>query len=414
MYIRVLPVCLTISALKRPACATYLRMILSLWFQRHSTSAIRSIEKAIFSLLIGRDAYTQLGRLPSLSGVSALAAFFYLALFRSVRILLRPFFGSNPTWIKNASDKNAVLDIPFREIVAAFREQSLWMQETLATEAAGGVNEASLSPPTIDLAHSSALPVSDERFDAVISSPPYCTRIDYPVKTRPELAILGVDHTSFRALRDQMLGTPTVSETPEAVLSQWGTYCTETLDQIRRHPSRASETYYWKTYIQYFNGLFQSLGEITSALAPGGICFLVVQNSYYKDLFIDLARVNDEMAQSLNLELIKREDFTAHRTMVGINTSARAYTKSQGSEESVLVWKKTDPAKTRRWHMADERDIGVELLQAVQRQVKQIQTSSLDLSFNELLDMHSNQELVIDPEYQRAFRWSETQGVAIY
>lgn len=42
-----------------------------------------------------------------------------------------------------------------------------------------------------------------------------------------------------------------------------------------------------------------------------------------------------------------------------------------------------------------------------QRQVKQIQTSSLDLSFNELLDMYMSKELFIDPDYQRAFRWSE-------
>ena len=54
----------------------------------------------------------------------------------------------------------------------------------------------------------------------------------------------------------------------------------------------------------------------------------------------------------------------------------------------------------------DNREPGTKLLQAVQKQVKQIQTSSLDLSFNELLDMYSNQELIITPEYQRAFRWS--------
>jgi hypothetical protein len=57
--------------------------------------------------------------------------------------------------------------------------------------------------------------------------------------------------------------------------------------------------------------------------------------------------------------------------------------------------------------MPDERrEAGAKLLQAVQEQVKQIQTSSLDLSFNELLDMYKNQELTIDPDYQRAFRWS--------
>lgn len=55
----------------------------------------------------------------------------------------------------------------------------------------------------------------------------------------------------------------------------------------------------------------------------------------------------------------------------------------------------------------DQNATSAALLQAVQKQVKQIQTSSLDLSFNELLDMYNSQELIIDPEYQRAFRWSQ-------
>jgi hypothetical protein len=58
--------------------------------------------------------------------------------------------------------------------------------------------------------------------------------------------------------------------------------------------------------------------------------------------------------------------------------------------------------------MVDETKApSAELLQAVQKQVKQIQTTSLDLSFNELLDMYEHGELIIHPEYQRAFRWSE-------
>ena len=50
-------------------------------------------------------------------------------------------------------------------------------------------------------------------------------------------------------------------------------------------------------------------------------------------------------------------------------------------------------------------DIG--LITAVDEQVKKVRTSSLDVSFNELLDMHKTAELRIDPEYQRLFRWSE-------
>jgi Protein of unknown function DUF262 len=36
-----------------------------------------------------------------------------------------------------------------------------------------------------------------------------------------------------------------------------------------------------------------------------------------------------------------------------------------------------------------------------------VRTQSLDFSFNELADMHRAGELIIDPEFQRMFRWSE-------
>lgn len=47
------------------------------------------------------------------------------------------------------------------------------------------------------------------------------------------------------------------------------------------------------------------------------------------------------------------------------------------------------------------------LMSSVDTKISQIRTRTLDLSFNELLDMYANGELVIDPEYQRLFRWSE-------
>jgi hypothetical protein len=50
---------------------------------------------------------------------------------------------------------------------------------------------------------------------------------------------------------------------------------------------------------------------------------------------------------------------------------------------------------------------GTELLDAIQTRVKAVHTQSFDLSFNELLDMHSAGELNISPDYQRLFQWSE-------
>jgi len=50
---------------------------------------------------------------------------------------------------------------------------------------------------------------------------------------------------------------------------------------------------------------------------------------------------------------------------------------------------------------------GIELIKQVEEKISSVRTRSLDLSFNELLDMYKDEELVINPEYQRLFRWSE-------
>jgi uncharacterized protein with ParB-like and HNH nuclease domain len=49
----------------------------------------------------------------------------------------------------------------------------------------------------------------------------------------------------------------------------------------------------------------------------------------------------------------------------------------------------------------------IDLINAIDTKLQKVHTQSLDLSFNELLDMHKEGELKIDPEYQRIFRWSE-------
>lgn len=48
-----------------------------------------------------------------------------------------------------------------------------------------------------------------------------------------------------------------------------------------------------------------------------------------------------------------------------------------------------------------------ELVKELEQKVEKVHTQSLDLSFNELLDMYMDGELDINPEYQRLFRWTE-------
>jgi len=49
----------------------------------------------------------------------------------------------------------------------------------------------------------------------------------------------------------------------------------------------------------------------------------------------------------------------------------------------------------------------VVLISAVDDKIDSVRTRTLDISFNELLNMHNEKELIIAPDYQRLFRWSE-------
>ena len=51
----------------------------------------------------------------------------------------------------------------------------------------------------------------------------------------------------------------------------------------------------------------------------------------------------------------------------------------------------------------------VVLIQAVDNAVTRVRTRALDVSFNELFDMYNSRELIIAPDFQRLFRWSEVK-----
>src|SRR4029077_6844029 len=90
------------------------------WFSEDSARSIRQIEMATQIVLIDSTKYQRLGTARSLTVVSPLAAFFYVALFRAIRSTLRAFRTSNPTWIKRAATPGERIDIPrakLRELV---------------------------------------------------------------------------------------------------------------------------------------------------------------------------------------------------------------------------------------------------------------------------------------------------------
>lgn len=307
---------------------------LSTWFHPSSVAAIRAIETGIHRLLIDDGKYTNLKQ-RGVNEVSDLAAFFYVAVFRTIRQLLQPFLTSNPTWIKRPESRRSRLRPTCTVIRDVFRAN---LAEMIPRQPLQPYSQAR-GKKIIGVASSESLPLPNESVGCVLSSPPYCTRIDYAVATSPELAVLGYNLGSeFDMLRRQLIGTSTVpSGVPDAP-SNLGKKCLTFLDTLFRHSSKASLTYYYKNHLQYFLSIGASLSEIRRILKAGGRCILVVQDSYYKNVHNDLPAIVSEMAAIRGLRMCCRSDFPLRRTMAGVNPGAREYRNSFSATESVLTF----------------------------------------------------------------------------
>ena len=56
--------------------------------------------------------------------------------------------------------------------------------------------------------------------------------------------------------------------------------------------------------------------------------------------------------------------------------------------------------------MSNGKPSPTELIQSVDGAISRVRTRAVDVSFNELFDMYKSKELIINPEFQRLFRWS--------
>jgi len=310
---------------------------LTIWFTPDAAIAVRSIERAIYRLLVSADAGEE--AIDSVGDLSTLAAFFYLALFRAVRSFVGPFRGSNPTWITRPRSPNCRIRPTAPTVWKCFSNNAMQM-----------VSNCSLMPYeqepraeefTIKVASSERLPLRRETVDFVLCSPPYCTRIDYGVATLPELAVLGFEvDRRLCELRTCLIGTPTIhTDMPEPSAS-WGKTCLTLLNTIRRHQSKAAKTYYYKTYVQYFSGISRSFSELSRCLKRQAQCVVVVQDSYFKDVHVDLAKIFADIAVAVSLELRRRVDFPIGRSLGSINSRSRAYRTQRTATESVLCFDK--------------------------------------------------------------------------
>jgi DNA modification methylase len=310
---------------------------LSKWFTRKTTAAIRSIEASVRRHLIG--ALTITPDTVNLDRLTTVAAAHYVSIFSVCRDLTARFRSSNPTWLREPRNDERKQSIS-KEAIAR-RLMSKLVNLTNALTAQAELCSSDTHMPEVILADSTFKMLPDDSVDLIVTSPPYCTRIDYAAATRIELAVLHpLLTTSPKELARQMTGSTCAPGRTIQVSDTWGETCLKFLETLRKHPSKASATYYYRNHLDYFDKMYRSLANLAPSLRSGASAILVVQDSFYKDVHNDLPSIISDFAASNGLYLVRRDDFYFRQSMSGINPRARLYNRRPGAVEAVLCFTK--------------------------------------------------------------------------
>lgn len=285
----------------------------------------------VFSILADRSQTSTAALLTSPSEpeyrIAALALF--LAALSRIRLYKR-FSGSNPTWVRrpdNAADIASTFDA-IEATVSAAREFSQHLPDLHPA------NRTTCTWSSIDV-H----PIMPGSLDAVLTSPPYANRTDYIRHYLPasELLLAAAGHDE-RLTRTQQIGTPLIRASepkrplPSSVLN--------VLEEIRTHSSYASKRYYSKGFLYYFADMHDALLAMHRWLRDGGLLLMVVQDSYYKNIYVPTADLLTDLAEAIGFQLAGRHDWRVLRHLSLLSPHSRQFARNRPLCESVIALSK--------------------------------------------------------------------------
>ncbi|MFL6846129.1 MAG: hypothetical protein ACJ8ER_14750 [Allosphingosinicella sp.] len=302
------------------------------WFDRDSAREIRALANSIRFNTTGGLARLGLAGRGEISGPTAVM---YVALFSACKGALAALRTSNPTWIRIPSCIEDKIHVDREELHASFLEALI---SATSHAFAHGLEEKQNTP---ELIRGDASQNVAGKYGLILTSPPYCTRLDYAHLTRLELAVLDPYLAEgYTAFRRSFTGTTLTERAPPRRLPLLGDRCNRLLDAVRSHRSRASAGYYYKSHVDYYNKMSRSLRSACRSLKLGGKLVLVIQDSWYKDVHNDVPAILSDFCEREGLSLIKRRDFPVDRSLADVHKHRADYKAGRPATEAVIVFER--------------------------------------------------------------------------
>ena len=236
--------------------------------------------------------------------------------------------GSNPTWTKRSTNHDidpATFETARDAVLAAAASYAARLYEL--------DDDFSAKVTCSDVAD---LKLQDCSIDAIVTSPPYPNRTDYIRHYLPAAELLlGADSEAERSLRQAQIGTPLIREAlpntrlPDSV--------EDLIQRVKTHGSYASERYYSKGFLYYFDDMSLTFARMRRWLKPGGLAIIVVQDTYYKEMRVPVADLLTDIAATHELMPVSRKDFPVRHALSRLSAAARASAPARASVESVMM-----------------------------------------------------------------------------
>lgn len=252
-------------------------------------------------------------------------------LMNSVKAL-SPKTTSNPTWMKAIKGKSSFSP---QALISLIEQQKDELQSALKNQAQSAQSQALIQ---VGDARSLAF-VKTNSVDGVLTSPPYCTRIDYARATSFELAFLGIAQSHAEGeLRYQLMGTTAIrrGDVIWDIPTSWPAGIQLLLASIREHSTYAARRYYFRNFRQYFEDAIQACAELTRVTKADGQMIIVTQNSFFKDIEIKLPTLYSEIFENLGCKVEVIATQRASKFFSSINPKARARANERNYAEVVL------------------------------------------------------------------------------
>lgn len=235
-------------------------------------------------------------------------------------------YRSNPAWLLPGANPDE-LD----PVVTNWRTAALGVADAIGTALLARPKHSVLPTARVFPGSFQNSPLKQQTISRFITSPPYLNRLDYVNPTLPELHGLGFcQDNSIEDLRRQMMGTTKMRPIPSSSIELPSLTVVDLLNEIASHPTKASSTYYLKFFRQYFADLFSFLKWLNHCSTEDCKGFLVLQDSYYKEIKIPVVKIVTELAKAVGfcVSVVYEESRNWHMGSISPHQRTHAPTKS--------------------------------------------------------------------------------------